>query len=153
MSEQRLIHATCIGLDGQGVLITGGSGAGKTQTGLAIYRRAMSAQVYCGFISDDQTLLQADGDPPKLTATCPANIYGKLEVFGHGIIEDPSVFIERAVVTLVANLVVSEEVARMAPDDWQKMHGVDLPQMRLPREKPELAATAIIAAICGHARL
>ena len=105
------------------------------------------------FISDDQTFLQVEGEPSRLVATCPTEIRGKIEIFGYGIIEDLSIFIDRADVTLVANLVDGKDVARMAPVEKQDVCGIHLPKLLLPMGNPELSATAIIAAVCGHARL
>jgi len=41
----------------------------------------------------------------------------------------------------------------MAPVEKHNVCGVHLPQLLLPMGNPELSATAIIAAICGHVRL
>ena len=152
MSDKKLVHATCVSVNGQGVLISGPSGAGKTQTALAVYRRAAIHRVTCHFVSDDQTFLEPSDDPPGLKGTCPPAIFGKIEIFGFGIVEDPSMFCTNAQVSLAVDLVDRKDVARLAPSSGRFVYGFKLQHLLLPAGKPDLCATAILAAILGHAR-
>ena len=152
MSPKTIVHGTCINLDGRGVLITGPSGAGKTQTALALSRRSKASGLSCHFVSDDQTCLEALPDPDRLMATCPDAIWGKLEVFGFGIVEDKDMFCEQVEVELLVDLVPDESMARMAPEEKRELCGVALSELQLPRQSFELCATAIFAALFGHAR-
>ena len=83
MSLSRLssetIHASTVALDGRAVLICGPSGSGKSDLALRMLDRGFT------LVSDDQTLVWRDGE--RLVAAAPANIAGKLEIRGLGIIE------------------------------------------------------------------
>ena len=73
-----LIHATCVAVDGRGVLLLGPSGAGKS--GLALQLMAFSARL----VSDDQTQISLrDG---HLWAAAPSALRGKIEARGIGIL-------------------------------------------------------------------
>lgn len=76
------IHASCVAVDGRGLLITGPSGSGKSA--LALQLMAYGARL----VSDDRTILTLrDG---HLHATCPEPIRGMIEARGLGILNaDP----------------------------------------------------------------
>ena len=77
------VHASCVAIDGRGVLIAGPSGAGKSDLTL----RLIDAGAM--LVSDDYTVLTArDG---VLRAAPPATIAGRIEVRGIGIVERPFV--------------------------------------------------------------
>jgi HPr kinase/phosphorylase len=77
-----IIHASCIALDGQGVLLLGKSGAGKSDLALRlIHEGAM-------LVADDRTVLTPRGK--ALAAAAPASIKGLIEVRGLGIIALPA---------------------------------------------------------------
>lgn len=71
-------HATCVAVNGRGLLITGPSGSGKSA--LALQLLGLGAQL----VADDQTLLNRDGD--KIIATCPEPLTGLIEARGVGIL-------------------------------------------------------------------
>lgn len=70
-------HATCVAWDGQAVLITGASGAGKSGLGLALLALG------CTLVADDRVHLTADDG---LWAHCPDTITGLIEARGVGIL-------------------------------------------------------------------
>jgi serine kinase of HPr protein (carbohydrate metabolism regulator) len=73
------VHATCIAIQGRGVLIAGRSGSGKSDLALRLIDRGAR------LVSDDYTdLREADG---RLLATAPPAIAGKIEMRGVGILE------------------------------------------------------------------
>ena len=83
MGETLTLHASCVALDGRGVLILGRSGAGKSS--LALELMALGARL----VADDRTVLHADDGAP--VASCPPAILGKIEARGVGILAaDPS---------------------------------------------------------------
>lgn len=73
-----LLHATCVALDGRGLLILGASGSGKSS--LALQLMAFG----CGLVADDGVLMSLrDGFP---TADCPPPIRGRIEARGLGLL-------------------------------------------------------------------
>lgn len=76
------LHATCVAVDGQGVLILGPSGSGKSS--LALRLMAFGA----GLVADDRTdITLIDG---QLIASAPPTLHGLIEARGLGILRaDP----------------------------------------------------------------
>lgn len=110
------VHASTVALDGRAVLISGPSGAGKSDLALRLLDRGFT------LVSDDQTLVRRDGD--RLIATSPANIAGKLEIRGIGIVE-----MERLSDVPVALIVELTSDIQRLPDDSRErpILGVRLP--------------------------
>lgn len=88
------LHASCVALDGKGLLILGPSGAGKSALALALI--ALGADL----VADDQTALSVEDG--TLIARCPAPLSGLIEARGVGLLGVPGVAAAR--VTLVADL-------------------------------------------------
>lgn len=98
MSDSLLLHATCVAVEGRGILITGPSGAGKSA--LALQLMAMGARL----VADDQVALSlCDG---ALWAECPPTIRGMIEARGVGILNAETE--EGAEVALVVDLEQAE---------------------------------------------
>ena len=93
------LHATCVAVDGRGLLILGPSGSGKSALGLRLL--ALGARL----VADDRTGVSVEGD--RLIARCPAQIAGWIEARGVGILRAPTV--EAAEVVLVADLGQAED--------------------------------------------
>lgn len=86
------IHASCIAVDGKGLLILGDSGCGKSS--LALELMAYGADL----VSDDRVLLTVFDD--RLVAQPPATITGMIEARGVGILNSsylPHVYIDAVV--------------------------------------------------------
>jgi len=73
------LHASTVATDGRAVVIMGPSCAGKSDLALRLLDRGFT------LVSDDRTIVKRDGD--RLVASAPANIAGKLEIRGIGIVE------------------------------------------------------------------
>ena len=97
------VHATCVDIDGTGVLIRGPSGSGKSDLALRLIDAGAR------LVADDRTVLTLDGD--RVMVTSPPEIDGLFEVRGQGVIRLPC--IEGAVLGLVVDLVGPEEVERL----------------------------------------
>lgn len=114
------IHATSISIDGQGVLLTGPSGSGKSDLALRLIDRGAS------LISDDYTLLTHEGG--GLIADAPVTIVGKMEIRGVGIVPVPAC--GKTPVRLMVEL--TEDVERLPPSPLTRtVAGVDLVFMKL----------------------
>jgi serine kinase of HPr protein (carbohydrate metabolism regulator) len=89
MHEEALIHGTCLAIGGEGVLLVGKPGAGKSdlalrlidQGGVGLSGRLREARL----VADDQVVIRrVEG---TLVASAPPSLQGKLEIRGLGIAE------------------------------------------------------------------
>ena len=98
-----LVHASCVALEGRGVLLRGVPGAGKSDLALRLIEGG--AQL----VADDQVALTSSGE--TLLAAPPARIAGLLEVRGIGIVSLD--FVRQCPVHLVVDLAPPESIERM----------------------------------------
>ena len=94
-----ILHATCVAVDGRGLLILGPSGSGKSSLALRLLSLGAS------LVADDRTEIAATGG--RLVARCPTPITGLIEARGVGILRAPTV--DKAEVALVADLGEAED--------------------------------------------
>ena len=78
-----MLHASCVAIEGHGVLIKGRSGSGKSA--LALELMARGAQL----VSDDQTMVLPRAG--ALIACCPPGLEGLIEARGLGILRAEAV--------------------------------------------------------------
>ena len=102
-----LIHASCVAINHQAVVITGAPGSGKSDLALRLIDSGAE------LIADDQTALHVDGN--RLMAAPPPAIAGLLEVRQIGILRLP--YCAAAPVVLHVDLAApSEKLERLPPD-------------------------------------
>ncbi|MDO7842760.1 HPr kinase/phosphorylase [Sphingomonas immobilis] len=118
MTPPLRIHATAVAIGGHGVLLLGGSGAGKSDLALRLIDRGAL------LVSDDQTNLTTDDG--SLLASPPNTIAGLIEVRGIGIVT----VAHRASARVALLVRLEGEVPRM-PDKGlsEEIAGVRLPVM------------------------
>jgi len=138
MSGPRLstetVHASTVALDGRAVLITGLSGSGKSDLALRLLDRGFA------LVSDDRTIIRRDG--PRLIASAPPNIAGKLEIRGIGIVDLSHV--EDVPVSLLVEL--SGDIQRMPDEDRRRaILGVDLPLVHIDATAASAASKVSLA--------
>jgi hypothetical protein len=80
-SIQANVHASCVAIGKRGVLLTGKSGAGKSDLALRLIEDGAR------LVADDRTLLYVAGG--LLRARAPQSIEGLLEIRGVGIVAFP----------------------------------------------------------------
>ncbi|HUB94624.1 MAG TPA: HPr kinase/phosphatase C-terminal domain-containing protein [Stellaceae bacterium] len=115
------VYGTSVSLSGEGVLLRGPSGSGKSDLALRLIEEGAV------LIADDQTVLSPDG--PALMMSAPAELAGLLEVRGLGIIRVPRV--TRARLRLVFDLVPEREIERLPEPRSVTFAGVAVPLLAL----------------------
>lgn len=116
------LHATCICVDGRGVLLIGASGSGKSDLALRLIESGAT------LVADDYTHIQRTAQP-ALIASPPARLQGLLEVRGVGILTLP--FLQEAPLSLAVKLVEREAVERLPEPAFFSCHDVQLPLLSL----------------------
>ena len=136
-----LLHAGCVSIEGRGVLVLGASGSGKSDLMLRLIDRGAT------LVADDYCELRAvDG---RLFARAPANIAGRMEVRGIGLIALPA--LDEAAVALAIR--VDAPVPRLPEAESEEVAGIAVPLVRLaPFEasapiKAELALRGVPAGV------
>lgn len=119
ISSDRL-HATCVAVNGVGVLLSGRSGAGKSDLALRLIDRGAR------LVADDGTLVVRRDD--RLIARAPETIAGRMEVRGLGLV--PMDALDSVELALIVDL---DEAGERLPSADERRHvaGVDLPVVRL----------------------
>lgn len=130
-----------VSIDGNGILIEGPSGSGKSSLALGLLERAEMKSISASLICDDQALLEVQAG--QLIAKAPSAIAGKIEVRGFGVIDVP--YNKSSEVTLIARLVPDLQLERMPEPKTNKMLGVPLPQIEVPTNHEEQAKRIIFA--------
>lgn len=120
------IHASCVAIDGRAVLLHGLSGTGKSDLALRLIDRGAV------LVSDDYSVLRRiDGD---LVASPPANIAGRIEVRGIGIVAMPN--IPEARVALLVSLDSPPPRMPDAEPPVRRLAGVAIPVVALSALEP-----------------
>ncbi|MEK9751835.1 MAG: hypothetical protein VW338_01295 [Rhodospirillaceae bacterium] len=112
------IHATCVAIDGQGVLLLGPSGSGKSD--LALRLIAAGARL----VADDRVDLRLAADG-RVEARAPERLAGKIEVRRLGILAMPGP--DRAPLALACELVAPAAVERLPDRRTKPFLGTALP--------------------------
>jgi HPr kinase/phosphorylase len=116
------VHGTSVALGGEGVLLRGPSGSGKSDLALRLIDEGAR------LIADDQTELQRIGGTLRMSA--PDTIAGAIEVRGLGILRVPSV--AAAPLRLVVDLVAEEAAIERLPEPrCCELEGLSFPLLAL----------------------
>ncbi len=115
------VHGTSIALDGDGVLLRGPSGSGKSDLALRLIDQGAR------LVADDQTELHACEHGVSMSA--PLTIAGQIEVRGLGIVRVPTV--ASALLRLVVDLVPTASVERAPERCACTLLGRAVPLLRL----------------------
>lgn len=118
--SSEMLHASCVAVGEQAVLIEGLSGAGKSDLALRLIDRGAM------LVSDDYTLVKRAGG--TLAAHAAPNIAGRIEARGVGIVEMP--YREGVTVALIVTLDTTPE-RLPAPDERRALLGVEVPMIAL----------------------
>ncbi len=135
MSEQLLVHATAVAIDGRGVLLRGPSGSGKSDLGLRLIDAGAR------LVADDQSELWRRRD--TLLVCAPAAIRGLIEVRGIGILRLDA--LSDAPVALVVDLLAPEQIERLPTPCSETVHGVVVPRIAVAPFEASAAAKIRLA--------
>lgn len=131
------IHASCVALGTQGVLLIGPSGAGKSDLALRLIEGGAK------LVADDRTLLFTRSG--ALHAKAPASIKGLLEIRGVGIVKLPV----RASIRIALVVRLGREGVRLpAPQLYRLPAG-----LQLASPPPQISADARFASTPAKIRL
>ena len=89
MKQSRIfLHGTCVSVGGEGVLILGEPGSGKSSLALRLIDEPgygiSGALLRSELVADDQVIITRE--PDRLMASAPATLRGKFEIRGLGIV-------------------------------------------------------------------
>ena len=135
MTAPLLVHATAIAIEGDGVLLRGPPGAGKSDLALRLIEGGAH------LLADDQALLQRVGN--HVIVRAPAAIAGLIEVRGVGILQVDS--LEEAPLALVVDLVPSAQVERIPDNRFEIVLGLSVPLIALAPFEVSAAAKLRLA--------
>ncbi|MFL9839420.1 aldolase [Sphingomonas sp. ST-64] len=119
------LHATSVAIDGRAVLIEGRSGEGKSDLALRLIDRGAL------LVADDYTICARTNG--VLHACAPANIAGKIEVRGIGVVAMPHA--DRAPIALIVSILDAPPRMPEGPRT-RRIAGVDVPEVMLPALEP-----------------
>lgn len=129
------VHATCVCVDGVGVLIRGPAGSGKSDLALRLIDGGAN------LVADDRVDLAVSNG--RLSATAPAPLAGLLEVRGIGVMQIDHQ--ARKAVGLVVDLVDRNGVERLPESEFCDYMGVSIPLLRLWPFEPSATAKVRLA--------
>jgi serine kinase of HPr protein (carbohydrate metabolism regulator) len=138
------LHASAVRLSGQGVIIFGRPGAGKTSLALELVRQVLRDGREARLVADDRVDVALRKD--HLLASPPAPLAGLIEIRGSGIHRIRHA--PRARLHLAVELVEQAQAQRIAPEAPKMVaHGVMLPCLVLPAGGTEGSVRAILSHI------
>jgi HPr kinase/phosphorylase len=130
------IHATAVSIKGNGILLCGPSGSGKSDLGLRMIDRGAR------LVADDRCdMTVVEG---QLIASCPQTIFGMMEVRGIGILQFECE--GAAPVRLMVELCDPATIERLPDEQVNEEHGVSIPVIRVAPFEAS-APTKIIVAL------
>jgi len=122
LAETIRVHGTAIVIDGDGVLLRGPSGSGKSDLALRLIDSGTAI-----LVTDDQTEIHVQGGALMMTA--PTAIAGQMEVRGIGII--PVQTVPSAPLRLILDLVKPEQIDRLPEPKTETVLGHEVPVLAL----------------------
>jgi HPr kinase/phosphorylase len=140
------LHASCVALGNDGILILGAPGSGKSDLVLQLLDQpgyGTGTELIRGrLVADDQTVVERRGT--ALFATSPQPLKGLLEIRGQGIVKVDH--LPEARLSLVVRLMPAAQIERL-PEAQQvnRIAGVALPEIAVDPSK--VTAVARIRAV------
>ncbi|MGH6934135.1 MAG: HPr kinase/phosphorylase [Dongiaceae bacterium] len=123
--DHLFLQATCVAVDGVGVLLRGPPGSGKSDLALRLIDGGAK------LIADDGVELARRGDHliARLPARAPDSVRGRLEVRGLGLMSVPAA--DQAPVGLVVDLAAAATTERLPAPATIEWFGLAIPAIKL----------------------
>jgi serine kinase of HPr protein (carbohydrate metabolism regulator) len=138
--SQIFLHGTCVSVGGEGVLILGEPGSGKSALALRLIDEpgyGISGILQRSeLVADDQVVVTRDQD--RLLASAPATLRGKLEIRGLGVVALTTPL--SAPLALIVKLQDDSAIERMPDADTFDILGLTLPLVEIDGKKPSAPA-------------
>lgn len=129
------VHATSVAINGDGVLIRGPAGSGKSDLALRLMDSGAD------LVADDYTLVELiDG---RVVISPPQNISGMMEVRGIGVMHIGT--FGPAPLIMIVDLVAHELIARLPEHNNETIMGMDIPLIEVDPFEPSASAKVAIA--------
>lgn len=129
--DQICLHGTCVSVNGEGVLILGEPGAGKSDLALRLIdepgQGISGGLMRSELVSDDQVVVMRHGN--KLVASAPSSIDGKLEIRGLGIVALAT--LPSVPLSLVVKLQAHSAIERLPDRGTLEIMGLALPLVEI----------------------
>ena len=135
-----MVHATCIAVDGHGVLLRGAAGSGKSDLALRMIDRGAR------LVADDQVVLARRG--ADVIASAPMSLHGLIEIRGLGIMRMDAAMEAR--IALVADMAEPHAVARLPDRRGCNIDGVAIPWLALAPFEASAPAKLLFALIAAR---
>ncbi len=134
-----LVHASCVSIDGAGVLLRGPPGSGKSDLALRLIDGGGR------LVADDQVELTEAGG--RVLATAPGEIAGRMEVRGIGIValDDGCLAPDPVALALVCDLVRPDAVERLPDAAHCDLLGISIASIKLAPFETSAAAKLRLA--------
>lgn len=139
MTATPTIHANCLVVGEDGVLLRGPSGSGKSGLSAEIVDFARLRGNFAALVADDRVRIEAVNG--RLIGSCPAAIAGLIERRGAGILQEDHC--PEAVVRLVVDIESAPE--RLPENPTIALEGVEIPRIAASRD---FAGTANLILDC-----
>lgn len=133
--SQETIHATCISINGNGLLLRGPSGCGKSDLALRLIGQGAK------LVADDRVVLAAH--QTQLIASGPKVLAGFMEVRGIGLVQMET--LASSPIHLIVDLVDADQVARLPELASETLSGIEIPRMALYAFETSATAKILIA--------
>jgi HPr kinase/phosphorylase len=152
LAERESVHGVLIDIYGMGVIITGDSGVGKSETALELIQRGHR------LVADDRVELHVVGEN-RLIGEPPEILRNLLEIRGVGIIDVASLFGVGSirlskVVNLIVNLELWDKNTKFdrlgSADGKRRIQNVDVPLISIPVKTGRNLSVIIEAAAMNH---
>lgn len=130
------VHASCVAVDGRGVLLLGPPGSGKSDLALRLIDGGAV------LVADDRVGIRAvDG---RLEASPPETLAGRMEIRGLGIMDVD--WQPRVALALAVELLTDERPERLPEREEWRFAGIAIPLIRIVPFEASAAAKVRLAA-------